>query len=116
MKRLLIKEIEGDEKQFGDDRRTVIEEAEKAVIEFKIVDEAVTVIISQKGWVRARTGHGHDTGQFTFKAGDACTAHSNAAPSTTCWRSAPTAASTVSASAPCRMRAAMVCRSPRWWN
>ncbi|WP_050463343.1 DNA topoisomerase IV subunit A [Herbaspirillum autotrophicum] len=71
MKRLLIKEIEGDEKQFGDDRRTVIEEAEKAVIEFKIVDEAVTVIISQKGWVRARTGHGHDTGQFTFKAGDA---------------------------------------------
>lgn len=71
MKRLLIKEIEGDEKQFGDDRRTVIEEAEKAVIEFKIVDEAVTVIISQKGWVRARNGHGHDTGQFTFKAGDA---------------------------------------------
>lgn len=71
MKRLLIKEIEGDEKQFGDDRRTVIEEAEKAAIELKIVDEAVTVIISQKGWVRARTGHGHDTSQFTFKAGDA---------------------------------------------
>jgi len=29
------------------------------------------VIISQKGWVRARSGHGHDAGQFTFKAGDA---------------------------------------------
>jgi len=28
------------------------------------------VIISQKGWVRARTGHGHDATQFTFKAGD----------------------------------------------
>ena len=35
-----------------------------------MIDEAVTVVISQKGWVRARTGHGHDAGQFTFKAGD----------------------------------------------
>jgi topoisomerase-4 subunit A len=29
------------------------------------------VIISEKGWVRARTGQGHDAAQFTFKAGDA---------------------------------------------
>jgi topoisomerase-4 subunit A len=28
-------------------------------------------VISQKGWLRARTGHGHDANQFTFKAGDA---------------------------------------------
>jgi topoisomerase-4 subunit A len=71
MKKLLIKEIEADDKQFGDARRTVIEEAEKAVMEQKVIDEAVTVIISQKGWVRARGGHGHDASQFTFKAGDA---------------------------------------------
>jgi len=71
MKKLLIKEIEADGKQFGDARRTVIEAAEKAVMEQKVIDEAVTVIISQKGWVRARSGHGHDAGQFTFKAGDA---------------------------------------------
>ena len=70
MKRLVIKEIEADEKQFGDARRTLIEAAEKAVVEQKVIDEAVTVVISQKGWVRARTGHGHDAGQFTFKAGD----------------------------------------------
>jgi topoisomerase-4 subunit A len=38
--------------------------------EQKLVDEPVTVIISQRGWVRARGGHGHDAGQFTFKAGD----------------------------------------------
>ncbi|MET3133392.1 topoisomerase-4 subunit A [Oxalobacteraceae bacterium GrIS 1.11] len=70
MKRCIIKEIDTDAKQFGDARRTLIEEAQKAVAEQKVVDEAVTVIISDKGWVRARTGVGHDPAQFTFKAGD----------------------------------------------
>ncbi|MNM02736.1 DNA topoisomerase 4 subunit A [compost metagenome] len=70
MKRAIIREIEADAKQFGDARRTLIEEAQKAVAEQKVVDEPVTVIISEKGWVRARTGIGHDAAQFTFKAGD----------------------------------------------
>jgi topoisomerase-4 subunit A len=70
MKRVIIKEIEADAKQFGDARRTLIEEAQKAVAEQKVIDEPVTVIISEKGWVRARTGIGHDPAQFTFKAGD----------------------------------------------
>lgn len=70
MKRLIIKEIEADEKKYGDARRTLIEAAEKAVVEQKVIDEPVTVVISQKGWLRARTGHGHDAAQFTFKAGD----------------------------------------------
>nr|WP_090317734.1 DNA topoisomerase IV subunit A [Duganella sp. CF517] len=71
MKRAIIKEIEADTKQYGDARRTLIEEAQKAVVEQKVVDEPVTVIISEKGWIRARTGIGHDATQFTFKAGDA---------------------------------------------
>jgi len=70
MKRLVIREIETDAKQFGDARRTLIEAAEKAVVEQKLIDEPVTVVISEKGWVRSRLGHGHDTAQFTFKAGD----------------------------------------------
>ncbi|MGI4846739.1 MAG: DNA topoisomerase IV subunit A [Janthinobacterium lividum] len=70
MKRLIIKEIEADSKQFGDPRRTLIEAADRAVAEQKLIDEPVTVVISQKGWVRARGGHGHDRAQFTFKAGD----------------------------------------------
>ncbi len=70
MKRVIIREIEADAKTFGDARRTLIEEAQKAVAEQKVVDEPVTVIISEKGWVRARTGIGHDVTQFTFKAGD----------------------------------------------
>jgi topoisomerase-4 subunit A len=70
MKRVIIKEIELDAKQFGDARRTLIEEAQRAVAEQKVIDEPVTVIVSEKGWVRARTGIGHDPNQFTFKAGD----------------------------------------------
>ncbi|MDQ1833980.1 DNA topoisomerase IV subunit A [Massilia scottii] len=70
MKRLIIREIESDAKQFGDARRTLIEEAQRATAEQKIIDEPVTVIVSEKGWVRARTGVGHDVAQFTFKAGD----------------------------------------------
>lgn len=70
LRRQVIKEIDGDAKTYGDARRTLIEEAQKAVVEQKVADEPVTVIISEKGWVRARTGVGHDPAQFTFKAGD----------------------------------------------
>ncbi|HUH87221.1 MAG TPA: DNA topoisomerase IV subunit A [Pusillimonas sp.] len=71
LKRMIIKEIEADAKQYGDDRRTLIEAAERAVLENRVVDEPVTVIVSQKGWLRSRQGHGHDASQFSFKTGDA---------------------------------------------
>jgi topoisomerase-4 subunit A len=70
MKKCIIKEIETDAKQYGDARRTLIEEAQRASTEQKVIDEPVTVVISEKGWVRARTGHDHDAAQFSFKAGD----------------------------------------------
>jgi len=70
LKRLVVREMEADAKLYGDDRRTLIETAERAVLETKVVDEPVTVIVSQKGWLRARQGHGHDAAQFTFKQGD----------------------------------------------
>ncbi|WP_423460043.1 DNA topoisomerase IV subunit A [Ottowia sp. VDI28] len=70
LKRLMIKEIEADAKQFADARRTLIQAEKKAVAEVKIIDEPVTVVISEKGWVRARAGHGHDAAGFAFKAGD----------------------------------------------
>lgn len=70
LKKAVIKEIEADIKTYGDDRRTLIEAAEKAAVEARQVEEPVTVIISAKGWVRARQGHGHDARQFNFKTGD----------------------------------------------
>lgn len=70
LRRLMIKEIEGDTKTFGDARRTLIQAEKKAVAEVKVIDEPVTVVVSQKGWVRARQGHGHEAASFAFKAGD----------------------------------------------
>ena len=70
LRRLMVKEIEADAKTFADARRTLIQAEKKAVAEVKVIDEPVTVVVSDKGWVRARTGHGHDPSSFAFKAGD----------------------------------------------
>ena len=68
---LVAKEITQDAAEFGDDRRTLIEEASRAEMTQTVVDEPVTVVISQKGYVRCRTGHGHDASVMTYKMGDA---------------------------------------------
>jgi len=70
LRKRIIKEIESDAKEFGDDRRTLIQEDKRAIAEAKVIDEPVTVIVSQKGWVRVRQGHEHDAQQFSFKSGD----------------------------------------------
>ena len=70
LKRLMVKEIEADAKQFADPRRTLIQAEKKAVLEVKVLDEPVTVVVSSKGWIRARTGHGHEAASFAFKEGD----------------------------------------------
>ncbi|HTH61704.1 MAG TPA: DNA topoisomerase IV subunit A [Paraburkholderia sp.] len=70
MKRLMIREIEADAKQYGDERRTLIQQEKRATFEARVVDEPVTVVVSQKGWVRALKGHGLDPAGFMFKAGD----------------------------------------------
>ena len=70
LRRLMIKEIEADAKTFADPRRTLIQAEKKVVAEVRVVDEPLTVVVSQKGWVRARTGHGHEASSFAFKAGD----------------------------------------------
>lgn len=68
---LVAKEIAQDAAEFSDDRRTLIEEASRAEMTQTVVDEPVTVVISQKGYVRCRTGHGHDASVMTYKMGDA---------------------------------------------
>jgi len=70
LKRTVIKEIEADAKQFGDERRTLIQADKRAVAEVKVVDEPVTVVVSLKGWVRALKGHEIDAAAQVFKAGD----------------------------------------------
>lgn len=71
LKRLVAKEIEAASEQFGDARRTLVEEASVAMATQTVVEEPVTIVLSQKGYVRCRTGHGHDCTQMNFKMGDA---------------------------------------------
>lgn len=70
LKRTVVREIEADAKQYGDDRRTLIQAEKKAVAEVKVIDEPVTVVVSLKGWVRALKGHEIDPASLQFKAGD----------------------------------------------
>lgn len=77
LRRLLVKEIEQDAKSFEDPRRTLIQAEKRAVAEVRVVDEPVTVIVSQKGWVRTQKGWASERAagaaapEYSFKSGDA---------------------------------------------
>ena len=70
LRRTVAREIEQAAKTFGDDRRTLIEEASVVQAEQHVVDEPVTVVLSQKGFLRTRQGHGHDCTLLSYKVGD----------------------------------------------
>jgi topoisomerase-4 subunit A len=71
LKKLVVSELQQDAKKYGDDRRTLIKTEERAQVERTMLEEPVTVILSSKGWIRARSGHGADLSTLTFKDGDA---------------------------------------------
>ena len=69
-KRKIIKEMQEDLKKFGDERRTLVQEAERATLTQTTADEPITLILSKKGWIRSRAGHNIDFSQTSFKEGD----------------------------------------------
>jgi topoisomerase-4 subunit A len=71
LKKLVVDELKEDAKKYGDERRTLIKSAERSQVERTVVEEPITVILSQKGWIRARTGHALDLSSLSFKDGDA---------------------------------------------
>src|SRR5947207_8144805 len=71
LKKRVVKELAEDAKKYGDERCTLMNTAERAQIECTVVEEPLTVILSKKGWIRARTGTGLDVTTLTFKEGDA---------------------------------------------
>jgi topoisomerase-4 subunit A len=71
---LIRKEIAADAKAFGDPRRSpLVERAEaKALTEADLTpSEPITVVLSEKGWVRAAKGHDVDGASLAYKSGDA---------------------------------------------
>ncbi|MDH2998662.1 DNA topoisomerase IV subunit A [Pasteurellaceae bacterium LFhippo2] len=75
---LIKKEIQADAKTFASPRRSpLVERAEaKAISESDLTPtEPVTVILSEKGWVRCAKGHDIDVQSLSYKAGDGYLAH-----------------------------------------
>ncbi|WP_456407028.1 DNA topoisomerase IV subunit A [Thiolapillus sp.] len=73
MKTLVRKELEADAEEYGDDRRSplVEREAAAAMDESELTpSEPSTVVLSEKGWVRAAKGHEIDPASLSYKAGD----------------------------------------------
>jgi topoisomerase-4 subunit A len=73
MKTLIKNEIMEDAESYGDDRRSPIvsREMAKAMDESDLVpSEALTVVLSAKGWVRAAKGHDVDSTALNYKSGD----------------------------------------------
>ena len=73
LNRLIRKEIERDAEQFGDDRRSPIV-ARIAAVALEttalISNEPLTIILSQKGWIRAAKGHDIDVESLSYRSGD----------------------------------------------
>lgn len=73
MKTLIRKEIQADADEYGDDRRSqiVVRDAAEALRETDLApSEPVTVVLSEKGWVRSAKGHEIDAEGLNYKAGD----------------------------------------------
>lgn len=74
LKKLLKDELLADAKKFGDARRSplVARSAAQAIDETELVpSEPVTVVLSQKGWIRAAKGHDVDPAGLSYREGDA---------------------------------------------
>lgn len=73
LKTLIKKELLADAETYGDDRRSplVVRSESRALSEQELVPtEPVTVVLSEKGWVRCAKGHDIDAAGLSYKAGD----------------------------------------------
>jgi topoisomerase IV subunit A len=74
LRKQVREELIADAAEFGDARRSplVVREAAKAMDAAALVpSEPVTVIVSERGWVRAARGHDIEPNSLLYKSGDA---------------------------------------------
>ncbi|MEK9868274.1 MAG: DNA topoisomerase IV subunit A [Gammaproteobacteria bacterium] len=73
LKTLIKKELMADAETYGDERRSALIEREEAQA-FKEKDlistEPVTVVLSEKGWIRAAKGHDINAEELSYRSGD----------------------------------------------
>ena len=73
LKTFIKGEIKADAEKYGDKRRTPIVEREeaKAFSETELIStEPVTIVLSERGWMRAAKGHEVDPASLQYKSGD----------------------------------------------
>jgi topoisomerase-4 subunit A len=73
LKTLIRKEISADADKYGDDRRSLLVERQvsQPMDDASLVpSEPITVVLSEKGWVRSAKGHEVDAAGLTYKSGD----------------------------------------------
>ena len=73
LRTLIRKELQADAERYGDERRSPIVEREpaEALAETDLTpSEAVTVVLSEKGWARTAKGHEIDPATLNYRAGD----------------------------------------------
>ena len=73
LKKLVKDELLADAKKFGDARRSplVQRDAAQAIDESELVpSEPMTVVLSEKGWIRAAKGHEVDAAGLSYREGD----------------------------------------------
>lgn len=73
LKTLVKKELQADKEKFGNARRTQLVERPEAQAlreEEMLPKEALTVVLSKRGWVRAAKGHEVDGASLNYKSGD----------------------------------------------
>ncbi|BCG64874.1 MAG: topoisomerase IV subunit A [Methyloprofundus sp.] len=74
LNRLIRKEILYDADKYGDERRSIIVErgaAQALSATALIANEPVTIVLSQKGWIRAAKGHEIEAQTLNYRSGDA---------------------------------------------
>ncbi len=73
LNRLIRKELERDAEKYGDDRRSpIIARVAAQALETTalITNEPLTVVLSEKGWIRAAKGHDIDVASLSYRSGD----------------------------------------------
>ncbi|MCB1678237.1 MAG: DNA topoisomerase IV subunit A [Halioglobus sp.] len=74
LKTLIKKELRAVAEQYGDARRSplVVRDEAKAFSELELMSaDPLTVVMSDKGWIRAAKGHDIDPTSLSYKSGDA---------------------------------------------
>lgn len=73
LKTLIKKELQQVVKDFGDDRRSpIVERKDAQAFNEKdlLTSDPITIVLSEKGWIRSAKGHDIDPEALNYKAGD----------------------------------------------